>query len=1116
MSRQYEGACVPENTTERSDPIRFIADQAADVDFFKGPHQRVADAVVQAIQNSEAKTIGLIGPWGSGKSTVVRLVERALAGEKPVHFHLFSYDAWIHQSDPPRRAFLEQLISFLAVRGFGDEALWKRQRNKVRRRKEKTDTITTPVLTVAGRVLLLPVFLLPIAFLFSSRGWYEAWIDPKSHGWDHWAFPIALIMIASPIIMAFAIYCWFRPSWRVFTRTFWTRDNFARHRKPYEDESILSLVSNRHVVRQQTSAIKADEPTAIEFQRLFRRILKPVSDKKERLVIVVDNLDRLDRDEAISLWTTIRSLFLGAIGDGESLTRGDLPTIILPIDASAIRKAQNAKGDQESDGQSFMDKSFDIIFYVAPPVLTNWQAFLKEKMAVVFGKDVDELWISETIRIYRWKADQSGTVTPRDIGRAVNAIAAAWLVAKPLNIPFVSVAYYAIYKGAIDADLTSAVNSPLVDISDADSNWRNSIAALHYGIDPELAAQVFLDAIVRNAVARKEVNAFRANANVEGFGTAVDRLFDNEGFLTLTYQTNLVELLTTLESTPVWADFTWSKLRRLFTAGNMWDEIGARAADSARLMFENAGEAKVKKFVAAIVEAMARWSEGMFKDQAFISTAAKIIIEVSDALDGESIAVPLPLAADERGLLELFAALADAPEALALAMTGRATKGLAADLAKQLLEVSSVRLEEKARVVLKTAPSSWDVLCTAASNSLQNDQMSIAAKSAAALILGYLYKTEQPADDAVGSNAEDGHLQELINGGFAEGLIVAAARGIVLMLLAGEAIAAPASRSWQEIVSAHPELPPMLDRLMGQWSEEAFFGLLIDQIDHDQAILPIIAPIMSAAIRRGEVGTLPAEGIVAEPQSYIKHLSDDDGSKFLELLAAQDDFFPALKAAGTTAPALGLSANLIESDSRAVRTAARKELVEKLKAVPSEEWLVAVRDGGALMETTGQLNAVLGRSIAVGQPLFTALGTLMPELIASSPRPYAVRWIEAANFLAASYRRTLFRNLRDQLLAMSSLPPQLDELLRAGGPILLNDGAFAAKSDECARLIVLPMISSGDLNWLLQVQDVVAEWYEAATADTQAVIRDALSERAAEADASEQARAELLLNRLKK
>jgi hypothetical protein len=512
---------------------------------------------------------------------------------------------------------------------------------------------------------------------------------------------------------------------------------------------------------------------------------------------------------------------------------------------------------------------------------------------------------------------------------------------------------------------------------------------------------------------------------------------------------------------------------------------------------------------------MGRWSEGLFKDQAFISAAAKIIIEVSEAQHGGSIAVPIPLAADDRGLLDLLAALTDTPKALALAMAGRPTKGLAADLAKQLLEVSAVRLEEKTDVVLQTIPNSWDVLCTAASDTLQNNQMSVAAKSAAARILGHLYATVQPADDAVTSNAEEGHVQELINSGFAEGMIVAVARSMVLMMLAGEKITAPASMSWEEVVTAHPELPGILDRLMEEWSEDAFFGLFVDQIEYDQGIAPIVKPMMSAAIRRGAVGVLPSEAIIGDPQSYLKHLRDEDRPKFLQLLAAQEDFFPSLTATGTTAPALALSAELIESQARVVRTAARKELVDKLKTVTSDEWLVAVRDDGLLMETAGQLNAVLGRSIAVGQPLFTALGTLMPQLIASDPRPYAVRWFEAANFLAASYRRTLFRNLRDQLLALSSPPPQVDQLLQAGGPILLNDGAFATKSDECARLIVLPLVTSGNLTWLLQVQDVVAEWFRSATADTQAVIRDALREGDVELDPSEQARAELLLNRLK-
>ena len=55
-----------------------------------GPHQRVADAIVELISSPDekgGKIIGLEGGWGSGKSTVVRFIRNRLVelGHVPIY-----------------------------------------------------------------------------------------------------------------------------------------------------------------------------------------------------------------------------------------------------------------------------------------------------------------------------------------------------------------------------------------------------------------------------------------------------------------------------------------------------------------------------------------------------------------------------------------------------------------------------------------------------------------------------------------------------------------------------------------------------------------------------------------------------------------------------------------------------------------------------------------------------------------------------------------------------------------------------------------------------------------------------------------------------------------------
>ena len=58
----------------------------------------------------EGLTIGLEGEWGSGKSTVVKLLQEKLKENKSNRTFVFYIDAWEHEGDHLRRVFLETLI----------------------------------------------------------------------------------------------------------------------------------------------------------------------------------------------------------------------------------------------------------------------------------------------------------------------------------------------------------------------------------------------------------------------------------------------------------------------------------------------------------------------------------------------------------------------------------------------------------------------------------------------------------------------------------------------------------------------------------------------------------------------------------------------------------------------------------------------------------------------------------------------------------------------------------------------------------------------------------------------------------------------------------------------
>jgi hypothetical protein len=208
---------------------------------------------------------------------------------------------------------------------------------------------------------------------------------------------------------------------------------------------------NRETKTNYNKIIKEPEPTAMEFQDAFREAMEIVANSKSRLIIVVDNLDRLPEAEAIAMWSTIRSFFLGGDKGLRSRKSRHEPVVILPIAEDAIQRIYS--DSDTSLAKSFIEKTFDLTFYVNRPVLTKWTEFLHHQMTYVFGDEMDESWPFVTGRFYERYSAWSGfsTITPRGINTLVNAIATRWLQWQGV-VSFETVSYYCTFREAIEKD----------------------------------------------------------------------------------------------------------------------------------------------------------------------------------------------------------------------------------------------------------------------------------------------------------------------------------------------------------------------------------------------------------------------------------------------------------------------------------------------------------------------------------------------------------------------------------------------------------------------------------------------------------------------------------------
>ncbi|MFS8533229.1 P-loop NTPase fold protein, partial [Sphaerobacter thermophilus] len=161
------------------DPARkgiTLPDQPSDKDAF-GAHREIAAAIAQMISTENGGvTIGLEGTWGSGKSTVVKLLTEHLNQRQCC---VFSYDSWAHEGDPLRRSFLESLGEHLASEKWRwlDASYWKEERERLAGRRSKTKTKIRQHVTRNGRWLIAVVLATPIGMSIFNLGVSQADTD---------------------------------------------------------------------------------------------------------------------------------------------------------------------------------------------------------------------------------------------------------------------------------------------------------------------------------------------------------------------------------------------------------------------------------------------------------------------------------------------------------------------------------------------------------------------------------------------------------------------------------------------------------------------------------------------------------------------------------------------------------------------------------------------------------------------------------------------------------------------------------------------------------------------------------------------------------------------------
>ena len=508
-------------------PTFFVPDFPSDRDSFETnkAYKRIVSAIVDVVKssNSDGMSIGIEGSWGAGKTTIINLLRDELRNldtnnEAKGQVHLIAFDAWAHEGDPLRLTFLETLKDGLVTKGWVVKHEWDEQLDIISGRKDITNTASDYGLTWFDYVIAFSFFLIPIGVAFLQAGLRNE-ITFDSSQPVAWKFLLGLFLcVAAPLLVLGKL--WFRSARGAITDPQTTKQWF------------LALLLNRTLSAGRTVVIKTPEPTSTEFEKQFKNLMSDALDNHQgrRIILVIDNLDRVQQTQAIAIWSTLQTFLQHRYHNPPKWLR-QLYTIVL-FDPKRISEqprqvddktnglsydltwspTSTQSGEEQSDG-SFLDKSFQIRFEVPPPIVSDWRSYLLDLLSQALPQHA-----SEHHDIYRVLAVERYRNPPtiRELKVYVNQISAIhlqWEDAFPLS----HVAYYVRLKRRHEEIVSELVKGNYPEQAYKDilgDGARDSLAALSYNVEPQIAYQILLGNPIQEALTDstgKKLNKLAAN-----------------------------------------------------------------------------------------------------------------------------------------------------------------------------------------------------------------------------------------------------------------------------------------------------------------------------------------------------------------------------------------------------------------------------------------------------------------------------------------------------------------------------------------------------------------------------------------------------------------------------
>ncbi len=273
------------------------------------------NVLCSSVNNNYAETIALIGNWGSGKSSIVKGLEKTLQTKeiKGKKIRFVWYNAWKYNNDSFRKTFL--------INATESECEKKKLEKDLYQKKTTVNFELNKNLRFWSFLTFVVVAILIVIFLIATKD-YQTDLE-------------MLIDLTSKILGIAVI------------------------------ESIGSLLLRNIFVETSESIEKEFSPE--DFSNRYESVTMK---NKKFSIYVIDDLDRCDFDQALEILDTIKGYLKNGSDNG---------IFIIPVDKTRLGKIlQSERNYDFTDINEYFSKIFDVVIDIKKPGNINLFEMIKE------------------------------------------------------------------------------------------------------------------------------------------------------------------------------------------------------------------------------------------------------------------------------------------------------------------------------------------------------------------------------------------------------------------------------------------------------------------------------------------------------------------------------------------------------------------------------------------------------------------------------------------------------------------------------------------------------------------------------------------------------------------